>query len=97
MPLPQNVCTFFCFLCRSLLPDSGAARTSVFADFWTRLKNAGDDHPYNVNYVGTMNILDAAQKARVKRLVRLTGLSVGLSAFNPFAYLLNLVLSMTIK
>lgn len=67
------------------------------SDFWTRLKNAGKDHPYNVNYIGTMNILEAAQKARVKRLVRLTGLSVGLSAFNPFAYLLNLVLSMTIK
>lgn len=67
------------------------------SDLWTRLKNAEKDHPYNVNYVGTMNILEAAQKARVKRLVRLTGLSVGLSAFNPFAYLLNLVLSMTIK
>lgn len=50
-----------------------------------------------MNYIGTLNILDAAQKAGVKRLVRLTGLSVGLSAFNPFPYLLNLVLSMTIK
>lgn len=67
------------------------------SDFWTRLKNTGKDHPYNVNYIGTMNILDAAQKAGVKRLVRLTGLAVGLSAFNPFAYLLNLVLSMAIK
>lgn len=67
------------------------------SDFWTRLKNTGVDHPYNVNYIGTKNILDAAQNARVKRLVRLTGLSVGLSAFNPFTYLLNLILSMTIK
>lgn len=83
--------------CTSCIACHGAARTSEFSDFWTKLKKAGKDHPYNVNYVGTMNILDAAQKAGVKRLVRLTGLSVGLSAFNPFAYLLNLVLSMTIK
>ncbi|CAM9718402.1 unnamed protein product, partial [Hapterophycus canaliculatus] len=77
--------------------SSGSSRTSIFSDLWTRLKKTEKEHPYNVNYIGTMNILEAAQKARVKRLVRLTGMSVGLSAFNPFTYLLNLVLSMTIK
>lgn len=81
----------------SLPSSSGASRASALSDWWTRLKNAETGHPYNVNYIGTMNILDAAQRAGVKRFVRLTGLSVGLSAFNPFTYLLNLMISMSIK
>ncbi|CAM9403512.1 unnamed protein product [Pylaiella littoralis] len=83
--------------CTSVIACHGASRIAALSDLWTRLTKTEDTHPYNVNYIGTMNILDAAQKARVKRLVRLTGLSVGLSAFNPLAYLLNLILSMSIK
>ncbi|CBJ27926.1 conserved unknown protein [Ectocarpus siliculosus] len=83
--------------CSSCIACHGASRASALSDWWTRLKNAEKGHPYNVNYIGTMNMLDAAQRAGVKRFVRLTGLSVGLSAFNPFTYLLNLMISMSIK
>ncbi|CAM9368093.1 unnamed protein product [Ectocarpus fasciculatus] len=83
--------------CSACIACHGASRASSVSDWWTRLKNTEKEHPYNVNYIGTMNILDAAQRAGVKRFVRLTGLSVGLSAFNPFTYLLNLMISMAIK
>ena len=67
-------------------------------DLWTHpRKDEAKTHPYYVNYMGTKNIIEAAEKAGVKRLVRITGLSCGLSAFNPFTYLLNLLVSMAIK
>lgn len=96
--LPRDTYPILCPLSSWSLPSSsGASRTSSMSDLWTRLKKTEKEHPYNVNYIGTMNILDAAQRAGVRRFVRLTGLSVGLSAFNPFTYLLNLMISMSIK
>ena len=54
-------------------------------------------HPFQVNYVGTSNLLTAAQQAGCPKFIRVTGLSVGYSAFNPIAILLNLVISFTIR
>lgn len=86
------------FLYLGNLPNSGTSRLVQPRDLWTHpRKDETKTHPYYVNYIGTKNLIEAAEKAGVKRLVRITGLTCGLSAFNPFAYLLNLAASMTIK
>jgi len=54
-------------------------------------------HPYNVNYLGTLHLLHAARLAGVPKFIRVTGLSVGYSAFNPVTCLLNLVISFTVR
>jgi len=54
-------------------------------------------HPYNVNYLGTLHLLHAARLASVPKFIRVTGLSVGYSAFNPITCLLNLVISFAVR
>ncbi|CAM9608718.1 unnamed protein product [Ascophyllum nodosum] len=84
--------------CLSCIDCHGTNRLVQPRDLWTHpRKDEAKTHPYYVNYMGTKNLIEAAEKAGVKRLVRITGLSCGLSAFNPFTYLLNLLVSMAIK
>lgn len=83
---------------RSRFPSSGTSRLVQPRDLFTHPKRDKQrTHPYYINYVGTKNVIEAAEKAGVRRLVRISGLSVGLSAFNPFTYLLNLLASMSVK
>ncbi|CAM9881459.1 unnamed protein product [Laminaria digitata] len=84
--------------CQSCIDCHGTSRLAQPRDLWTHpKKDKQRTHPYYINYIGTKNIIEAAQKAGVRRMVRITGLSVGLSAFNPFTYLLNLLVSMAVK
>jgi hypothetical protein len=89
--------------CDSIISVMGATRFSKLTDFlpW-RLFGGPDvsswadrDHPYYSNYLGQKKLIDLAEKHKVKRFVRLTGLSIGFSAFNPFGVLFNLLLSFT--
>ena len=89
----------------SVVCVTGAFRPSKLADFapWRLF---GDDpmawcddasHPYFVNYRGVAALARLAEAAGVRRVVRLTGLSVGLPATNPVAALFNALLSCTGK
>lgn len=73
-------------------------RLSKILDIITPLNMLEDNHPYKVNYLGTINILQSMKKNNVKKLIRITGALVGRPVFmNPFIALFNLLLSMTIK
>ncbi len=73
-------------------------RLSKILDIITPLNMLEDNHPYKVNYLGTLNILQSMKKNNVKKLIRITGALVGRPVFmNPFIALFNLLLSMTIK
>ena len=50
-------------------------------------------HPANLNFKGMQNIVAACKATGVKKVVRLTGLSVGLSPWNPISILFSIVLS----
>jgi hypothetical protein len=75
-------------------------RFSQFLDFlpW-RLLNidvsgwADRDHPYYGNYLGQKRLIELAKKHKVGRFVRLTGLGLAYSAFNPIGILFNTLLS----
>lgn len=54
-------------------------------------------HPYNINYKGTRNLLEAMKMNKNKKLIRLTGALVGASAFKPFVALFNFLLSYSNK
>jgi len=54
-------------------------------------------HPFNVNYIGVQNVLSAMKKNNVRKIVRLTGSSVGRSSFSPVVALFNIILSMTVR
>ena len=56
-----------------------------------------DDDPKSVNFLGVRKLAFAAKESGCERFVRVTGMSVGYSAFDFIAVLLNNVLSMTIK
>lgn len=55
-------------------------------------------HPYNVNYVGTKNILEAMCVNQVRKLVRITGATVGIPLLpNIFKVLFAFLLSCSSK
>ena len=54
-------------------------------------------HPYNVNYMGTKNILSAMKSNQVKKIVRITGSAIGKGELYLFKALFNLILSFTVK
>lgn len=88
---------------RAVTPREWSASDS-FSSFDSRYHSASSlattyprEHPYNVNYLGTLNLLQAARQAGVPKFIRVTGLSVGYSAFNPITCLLNLVISFAVR
>jgi NAD(P)-dependent dehydrogenase (short-subunit alcohol dehydrogenase family) len=90
--------------CDCIISVSGALRFSKLTDFlpW-RLMNpdvsswADTSHPYFCNYQAHCLLIDLAKQHSVKRFVRLTGGTVGFSAFNPFVILMSGMLSMTTR
>ena len=54
-------------------------------------------HPYNVNFIGTKNIVDACKVNNVLKVVRLTGALTGKPANLPFIVIFNLLLSFSPK
>jgi nucleoside-diphosphate-sugar epimerase len=55
------------------------------------------NHPYNVNYKGTCNVIAAMKMNDVSKLVRITGSAIGRGDYYIFKALFNLLLSFTIK
>jgi NAD(P)-dependent dehydrogenase (short-subunit alcohol dehydrogenase family) len=90
--------------CDCIISVSGALRFSKLTDFlpW-RLMNedvsawADTSHPYFCNYQAHCLLIDLAKQHSIKRFVRLTGGTVGFSAFNPFVILMSSMLSMTTR
>ena len=75
----------------------GAQRLTKLSDLWTE-STQDPAHPYQINYMGVANLVEAAKATPgFQKIVRVTGLSVGYSAFDKIAVLLNLVLSLTIR
>lgn len=71
-------------------------RFAKLSDLW--ISPAKDpNHPYNVNYIGTKNVLAAMKLNNVPKLVRVTGGLIGRGEFNLFKALFNLLLSFTVK
>ena len=67
-------------------------RFPKLSDIWTDpFEDAA--HPANINFKGVENIISASKATGVKRVVRLTGLSVGLSPWSPISILFSIVLS----
>jgi len=91
--------------CVSVIAVSGTTRFSKLRDFlpWRFFGNDSmkwcDDlsHPYFVNFLGIRRLAAVAEELGVEKLVRLTGLTVGLPVYNPVAVLFNLLLSLTGK
>jgi nucleoside-diphosphate-sugar epimerase len=75
----------------------GARRISKPFDWITNAENVDERHPKSVNFWGVRKLALAAKEGGCERFVRVTGMSVGYSAFDFIAVLLNNVLSMTIK
>jgi nucleoside-diphosphate-sugar epimerase len=75
----------------------GAQRVSKPFDWITNAENVDERHPKSVNFWGVRKLALAAKEGGCERFVRVTGMSVGYSAFDFIAVLLNNVLSMTIK
>ena len=71
-------------------------RLSKLSDFFTH-PSKDLSHPYNVNYLGTKNIVDACKLNGCKKIVRLTGALTGKPCYLPFVVLFNLILSMSPK
>lgn len=90
--------------CDSIISVSGTLRFSKLTDFlpWRLLRTnvtswCNDDrrHPYYPNYQAQVLLINLAAKYNISRFVRVTGLSVGLPAFNPVSILFSGLLSMT--
>ena len=86
--------------CGSIISVMGVVRFSQLGDFlpWRLFRTdvsswAGRDHPYYGNYLAQKRLIELAEKHKVERFVRLTGLGLAYSAFNPFAILFNSLLS----
>lgn len=54
-------------------------------------------HPYVVNCLGTLNLIESMQKHNIKKLVRITGALVTISCYNKFVALFNFLLSFSNK
>ena len=80
--------------CENLVAAYGMSppRFAKFSDIW---RDPFDDprHPANINFKGMENVVAACKAAGVTKVVRLTGLSVGLSPWNPITILFSIVLS----
>jgi len=91
--------------CTAVVMVSGAARITKLSDIlWPPMllgKTAHDKrdptHPYFVNYEGVSRVLQAMRVLGIKKIVRLTGLSSTMPAFNPVSIIFNMLLSMTSK
>jgi len=89
--------------CDSIISVSGALRFSKITDFlpWRFMNpdvsawTADTTHPYYCNYQAHCLLIDFAKQYSVRRFVRVTGGTVGYSAFNPFVILMSSVLSLT--
>lgn len=87
--------------CSGVISVAGTVRPVALSDLLTlsvfSLAEKPDPrHPQRVNFQGTANLLAAMKETGVRKIVRLTGLSCGFSAFNPFALLFGcLLLSMS--
>jgi hypothetical protein len=85
--------------CQSIISVMGVVRFSRILDFvpWRifRIKAtwADRDHPYYGNYLAQKRLIELAGKHNVQRFVRLTGLGLAYSAFNPVGILFNTLLS----
>jgi hypothetical protein len=85
--------------CQSIISVMGVVRFSRITDFvpWRlfRVKAnwADRDHPYYGNYLAQKRLIELAGKHKVQRFVRLTGLGLAYSAFNPVGILFNTLLS----
>jgi hypothetical protein len=90
--------------CESIISVSGTFRFSKLTDFlpW-RLANedvsswADSSHPYYGNYKAQCLLVDLAQKYKVQRFVRLTGLTTGFSPFNLVTLIFSSLLSVTTR
>ena len=90
--------------CDSIISVSGTLRFSKLSDFmpWRLLRtnvtswcNNDRRHPFYPNYQAQVLLINLAAKYKITRFVRVTGLSVGLPAFNPVSILFSGLLSMT--
>lgn len=83
----------------AIISVMGVVRFSKWTDWlpWRIFSNkadwAGRSHPYYGNYLGQKYLIELAEKHNVGRFVRLTGLGLAYSPFNPFAILFNTLLS----
>ncbi|GKY98534.1 hypothetical protein MPSEU_000810500 [Mayamaea pseudoterrestris] len=88
--------------CEAIISVNGCSRFSEWSDFlpWRLFCGpdvsswAGRDHPYYINYLAQKKLIDLAKKHNVNRIVRLTGLALAYSEFNPFTILFNILLSL---
>ena len=71
-------------------------RLTKISDLW-RHPSYDLSHPYNVNFIGTKNIVDACKLNNVRKVIRLTGALTGKPATLPFVILFNLLLSFSPK
>lgn len=72
-------------------------RFSKVSDLWSDPLQ-DPTHPASLNYAGICNLIDASTESKtVRKLVRVSGLSVGLSAWNPISILFSLVLAFANK
>jgi len=82
--------------CKACICCSGPKRLSRVSDLWR--DPAGDrGHPYEVNFRGVANLAAALKAAGATKIVRVTGLSVGMSPYSLVPALLNLVISRTVR
>jgi len=90
--------------CDCIISVSGTMRFSKLTDFlpWrlfrTNVTSWCDNdrrHPYYPNYMAQSLLVDLAEKHDISRFIRLTGLTVGLPAFNLVSVLFSGLLSMT--
>jgi len=72
-------------------------RFSKVSDLWSDPLQ-DPTHPASLNYAGICNLIDASTESEtVRKLVRVSGLSVGLSAWNPISILFSIVLAFANK
>jgi len=62
------------------------------SDLWSDPRK-DPNHPVNVQFEGVKNLLQASKEEKIKKFVRLTGLAVGASPWNPVSILFSLLLS----
>ena len=99
--LSERDCERACEGADEVVAAFGAQRIARASDAWRHVDvarlDADEMHPRAINYLGVRRLVECAERAGVRRFVRVTGMSVGYPAFDWIAVLLNVVLSMTIK